>query len=190
MEFRLCTIDKDYIDYLRSDSKLSNVFDNKDDSDFVRKYLGVVFRVGNYYYYAPLSSPKETDYKIVDGCRVIRNDIIPIIRIAFEEDGCLRLKGTLKLSNMIPVPADKISYYDIEAEDDEYYKALVTKEYIILKQKKEKILKNAKRLYRQKTCEHEIYTGDVHKPGYLSATVDFKYAEQMHDKYIQEHSAS
>ena len=147
MEFRLCTIDKNYIDYLRSDSKLSNVFDNKDDSDFVRKYLGVVFRVGNYYYYAPLSSPKETDYKIVDGCRVIRNDIIPIIRI-------------------------------------------VTKEYIILKQKKEKILKNAKRLYRQKTCEHEIYTGNIHKPGYLSATVDFKYAEQMHDKYIQEHSAS
>lgn len=190
MGFRLCTIDTKYIEFLRSDRKLYNVFENKDDADFIRKYIGIVFNIGQYHYYAPLSSPKRTDYKVVNGKQIIRNDIIPIIRIVVQENEEMRLKGTVKLSNMIPVPEKAIFDYDIEREENEQYKALIEKEYAVLKQKERKILKNAELLYRQKTKEDILYSGENanKKPGYLSATINFKYAEQMHDKYISEHA--
>lgn len=189
MGFRLCTIDTQYIEYLRKDRKLHNVFENKDDANFTRKYIGVVFNIDKYHYYAPLSSPKRTDYKIVDGKQVIRNDIIPIIRITVRENEEMVLKGTVKLSNMIPVPEKAIFDYDIEREENEQYKALVRKEYEVLKQKERKILKNAECLYRQKTKEDILYSGEnaKKKPGYLNATIDFEYAEQMHDKYASEY---
>lgn len=60
-ELKLYVIDNTYIEYLRSDSRLSNVFKNKDDSNFVRKYVGVVLNIGNHKYYVPLSSPKLTE---------------------------------------------------------------------------------------------------------------------------------
>ena len=190
MGFRLCTIDTKYIEFLRSDRKLYNVFENKDDVNFIRKYIGIVFNIGQYHYYAPLSSPKRTDYKVVNGKQIIRNDIIPIIRIVVQENEEMRLKGTVKLSNMIPVPEKAIFDYDIEREENEQYKALIEKEYAVLKQKERKILKNAELLYRQKTKEDILYSGENanKKPGYLSATINFKYAEQMHDKYISEHA--
>lgn len=190
MGFRLCTIDTKYIEFLRSDRKLYNVFENKDDANFIRKYIGIVFNIGQYHYYAPLSSPKRTDYKVVNGKQIIRNDIIPIIRIVAQENEEMRLKGTVKLSNMIPVPEKAIFDYDIEREENEQYKALIEKEYAVLKQKERKILKNAELLYRQKTKEDILYSGENanKKPGYLSATINFKYAEQMHDKYISEHA--
>lgn len=190
MGFRLCTIDTKYIEFLRSDRKLYNVFENKDDANFIRKYIGIVFNIWQYHYYAPLSSPKRTDYKVVNGKQIIRNDIIPIIRIVVQENEEMRLKGTVKLSNMIPVPEKAIFDYDIEREENEQYKALIEKEYAVLKQKERKILKNAELLYRQKTKEDILYSGENanKKPGYLSATINFKYAEQMHDKYISEHA--
>ena len=190
MGFRLCTIDTKYIEFLRSDRKLYNVFENKDDANFIRKYIGIVFNIGQYHYYAPLSSPKRTDYKVVNGKQIIRNDIIPIIRIVVQENEEMRLKGTVKLSNMIPVPEKAIFDYDIEREENEQYKALIEKEYAVLKQKERKILKNAELLYRQKTKADILYSGENanKKPGYLSATINFKYAEQMHDKYISEHA--
>lgn len=190
MGFRLCTIDTKYIEFLRSDRKLYNVFENKDDANFIRKYIGIVFNIGQYHYYTPLSSPKRTDYKVVNGKQIIRNDIIPIIRIVVQENEEMRLKGTVKLSNMIPVPEKAIFDYDIEREENEQYKALIEKEYAVLKQKERKILKNAELLYRQKTKEDILYSGENanKKPGYLSATINFKYAEQMHDKYISEHA--
>lgn len=190
MGFRLCTIDTKYIEFLRSDRKLYNVFENKDDANFIRKYIGIVFNIGQYHYYAPLSSPKRTDYKVVNGKQIIRNDIIPIIRIVVQENEEMRLKGTVKLSNMIPVPEKAIFDYDIEREENEQYKALIEKEYAVLKQKERKILKNAELLYRQKTKEDILYSGENanKKPGYLSATINFKYAEQMHDKYISDHA--
>lgn len=52
MGFRLCTIDTQYIEYLRKDRKLHNVFENKDDANFTRKYIGVVFNIDKYHYYA------------------------------------------------------------------------------------------------------------------------------------------
>ena len=139
---KLYTIETKYIDYLRTYSKLANVFDNKDDDrSHVRKQLGIVLEIGEYKYYVPLSSPKDSDYLEIDDVKTIRKSIIPIIRIIVKENtGNLELKGTLKFSNMIPVPDDMITYYDISKETDKDYKALVEKEYDFIRKNQKLIM--------------------------------------------------
>ena len=186
MNLKFYTINKDYINFLRSYPKLSNVFDNKENtSNFYRKYLGVVLSINEYKYYVPLASPKNSDYIVTDNGKTIRKSIIPIIRIAVENaQGILELKGTLKLSNMIPVPDNMLAYYDFSTETDTNYKILMEKEYDFIKKNKKLILKNASILYKQKTKENELYSSNNNIPGYLKTVVDFKYAEDVFDKFL------
>lgn len=98
-----------------------------------------------YYYYIPLSSPKNTDYQMINGKRQIRKSIVPIIRITSTSDsGELELKGTLKLSNMIPVPSSELTLYDLESESDKFYKTLIHKELLFIRKNKDKIIQYAK----------------------------------------------
>ena len=64
------------------------------------------------------------------------------------------------------------------------YKILVEKEYDFIKKHRNIILKNASVLYNQKNKEALLFPAGKKKPGYLKSAVDFKYAEQMHDKYV------
>ena len=95
--------------------------------------------------------------------------------------GELELKGTLKLSNMIPVPASELTLYDVEHEQDLFYKALIHKEMLFIRKNKNKIVQNAKILYKQKKENNPAI-------GYLKSTVDFSLLEQMHDKFIEKKS--
>ena len=72
--------------------------------------------------------------------------IIPIT--SQSSSGELELKGTLKLSNMIPVPASELTLYDVEHEQDLFYKALIHKEMLFIR--KNKIVQNAKILINRK----------------------------------------
>lgn len=75
--------------------------------------------MNGYNYYIPLSSSKNSDYRSENGVQKIRGIIIPIIRItSHPSSGELELKRTLKLSNMIPVPASELTLYDMEHEQD------------------------------------------------------------------------
>ena len=143
--------------------------------------------IGGYRYYAPVSSPKPSDYKIENSKRVIRKSIVPIIRmVAQGKDNALELKGTIKLSNMIPVPQPMLLYYDFSRESDINYKIWVEKEYDFIRKNEKMITGNAKVLYSQKTKEGVLYANNAKKPGYLSSTIDFNYAEEIHDKFVSE----
>ena len=176
-ELKLYEISEEYISYISTVEKY--VFSAKEnDRNHTRKYLGVVYSINGYNYYIPLSSPKNTDYQIENGVRKIRGSIIPIIRITSKSSsGDLELKGTLKLSNMIPVPASELTLYDIEHESDLFYKSLIHKEMLFIRKNKNKIIQNAKILYKQKKENNPSI-------GYLKSTVDFSLLEQMHDKFL------
>ena len=51
---------------------------------------------------------------------------------------------------MIPVPASELTLYDVEHEQDLFYKALIHKEMPFIRKNKNKIVQNAKILYKQK----------------------------------------
>ena len=174
---KLYEISEEYISYLRAFD--SFVFSAKeDDRNHTRKYLGVVYTINDYNYYIPLSSPKNTDYQMINGKRKIRRSIVPIIRItALSDSGELELKGTLKLSNMIPVPSSELTLYDLENETDQFYKALIHKELLFIRKNRDKIIQYAKVLYKQKKEENPSV-------GYLGSTVNFFLLEQKHDDFI------
>lgn len=174
---KLYEISEEYISYLRSfDSFVFSAKEN--DRNHTRKYLGIVYTINHYNYFIPLSSPKNTDYQMINGERQIRKSIVPIIRItSLSDSGSLELKGTLKLSNMIPVPASELTLYDFDHESDLFYKALIHKEMLFIRKNKHKITQYAKVLYKQKKEANPTV-------GYLKSTVNFSLLEQKHDDFI------
>ena len=117
-EFKLYSVSDEYVEWLRKD--FPNVYSNKVNArTHTRKYLGVVFRIGKYNYYIPMSSPKDSDYQIAGTNKVIKKSIVPIIRIVVKNIHSEKeLKGTLRISHMIPVPTSELTLYDLETTPD------------------------------------------------------------------------
>ncbi len=172
---RLYTVKKEYIEFLSQfdDNVLYSVGATYKNE---RKYIGIVLSIGKFNYFAPLSSPKDSDYFYKNGKRHIRKSIVPIIRL-INQEGVLLSK--VKLDSMIPVPDNCLTLYDYDNEPNAKYKTLIAKEIICLRKQKEQILKNAKILYNQKI-------NNYHGINYLKSTVDFRSAE----KHCLEYSRS
>ena len=80
---------------------------------------------------------------------------------------------------MIPVPESELQLYDLENEPDDAYKDLVSNEILFIRKNKERILNNAKLLYKQKT-------EDDRSAGYVKMALDYKALEKMCDDYIKD----
>ena len=130
---RLYEIDADYVSFLSAHVPL--MFHNKKkDETHSRKYIGIVLSVNGFNYFAPLSSFKEKHLHMPD--------TLDFIKIGH--------RAVINLNCMIPVPDNKLSYVNINSIPDYKYKSLLQIEYRFIKKNKEKILKNAFELYRQK----------------------------------------
>lgn len=175
-DFKLYSVSDRYISYLREE--FPNVYSNKMDTRIhTRKYLGVVLQVGEYHYYIPMSSPKQTDYQIAGDSMVIKKSIVPIMRVVVKNTkGEKELKATLRLSHMIPVPASELELYALDDEPDGAYKDLVQNEMIFIRKNKDKISANARLIYKQK-IENDT------SAKYVMSALDFKALEEMCDKF-------
>jgi len=177
-EFKLYSISDQYIEWLRKYNP--NVYSNKVNvRTHTRKYLGVVIHVGHYNYYIPMSSLKISDYQIAGDNRVIKKSIVPIVRIVVKgSSGEKELKGTLRISYMIPVPSSELLLYDLENEKDSTYKDLVQKEMIFIRKNRNKIMTYASLLYKQKVENDSM-------PGYIKNVLDFRKLERLCDLFEQ-----
>ena len=175
-QFKLYSVSDEYVEWLRKD--FPNVYSNKINSrTHTRKYLGVVLQVGKYNYYVPMSSPKDSDYQIAGANKVIKKSIVPIIRIVVKNSaGEKELKGTLRISHMIPVPESELELYDLENESDDTYKDLVQNEIIFIRKNREKIDSNAKLLYKQKIANDTT-------AGYVKSALDYQALEVLCDLF-------
>lgn len=188
-DLRIYSVSDRYIEFLRDDVRLKNVFDSKVDlRKHTRKYLGVALRVNGYDYFIPFSSPKANDYEIKNGEKKIKKNIPTIMRIVVvnSKTGESELKGTLKIGNMIPVPESELMLYDINSEPDSKYRDLVTKEYEFIRKNTDKILKNASVVYKQRVYREKIFS-NRQEPNYLNFTVDFQFAEERCEEFTLNH---
>ena len=169
---KLYMVTDKYINYLRDfDNK---VYDNKEDMRKVmRKYLGIVLKINEMNYYIPMSSPKKSDYKDNN----IRKSIVPIVRIISNEeiDNIPVLKGTLRISNMIPVPDSELILYEPKDEKDKDYKILIEKELEFIDKNEEMIKRYASIIYKQKINNYDV--------SYIKNVVDFKLLEKKCREY-------
>ena len=164
MKLNLYSVNDEYIKYLR---KFENkVYDNKEEiRKYERKYVGVVLEINSLNYYVPMSSPKTSDY-IDKKNKIIRKDTKTIMRI-YERN---HLYGTVRISNMIPVPITELEPYIISNEKDLKYKNVILSEIRYINKNSEKIIKNAKLVYNQNIKKEDI--------GYIKNTVDFNLLEE------------
>ena len=106
------TIDTEYIKYLRNiDNRVADTsIENKKEK---RKFIGILLKIDNKNYLAPLSSKKEKFLKMKNS--------IDFIKI---NSG---LEGAINLNNMIPVYNQFISEYKVEEElDVKYISAVIS----------------------------------------------------------------
>lgn len=175
MQLNLYSVSDEYVNYLR---KFDNrVYDNKEEIRVhSRKYIGVVLNINSFNYYIPFSSPKNTDYYDKEK-NSIRKSIIPIIRMVEKDSkNNYKLYGTLRISNMIPVPITEIKPYFVQDEKDVDYKNLILSEIRFIRRNTDLIIKSAKVLYKQKEKNESI--------SYVKNSLDFKLLEQKCLEYI------
>ncbi len=174
MKLNLYSISDNYIKYLRKfDDK---IYDNKEEiRTHERKYLGIVLTVNEFNYYIPMSSPKKSDYLDFDK-KIIRNDTKTIIRIHDNN----RLYGTLRISNMIPVPITELEPYIISNEDDLKYREVILGELRYINNNSDRIVKYVKTVYNQKIRDIDV--------GYIKNTVDFKLLEEKLKEWNKENN--
>ena len=175
-ELKIFSVSDEYIAYLRKE--IPNVYSNKiENRTHTRKYVGVVIELAGYKYYIPMSSPKDTDYQIAGENLVIKKSIVPIVRMVVKNTaGEKELKGTLRISHMIPVPETELELYDLDNEPDAEYKDLVQNEVIFIRKNKERIIANANLLYKQKK-ENDTTAG------YVKSALDYTALEKLCDAY-------
>lgn len=120
---KLYEISDNYINYLKRYSKLSHVYVNKDEQHKKRKYIGlVVSNIANNKnrFFIPFCSPKNKDFIVINGEKVIRNDspIVVRIKVFSKKTHKYILKVSLQLGTMIPCPDSELKEYRIKNEQD------------------------------------------------------------------------
>ena len=81
-----------------------------------------------------------------------------------------RLYGTLRISNMIPVPVGEIEPYILEYENDQKYKEVILGELRYIARNSNKIIKYSNIVYRQRLKNLNI--------SYINNVNDFKLLEE------------
>ena len=133
-EFILVKLDPNYCNYLRKyDSKVPYNFNNKID----RPFVGILFKVKDIKYFAPLSSPKIKHLKLRSKLDLLKID-----------NGKL---GVVNFNNMLPVSDNNIAIIDINKQpnsiaEGKYFKLLGEQVYW-LNRNADSIHNRAKTLY-------------------------------------------
>lgn len=175
----LYTVSDAYINFLRQ--KIPKVYSNKvNHRNHTRKYLGPIILNEIYSYYIPLSSPKKSDYQYAGNKMIVKKSIVPIIRM-YERglNGEKVLKGTLRISDMIPVPPSELEKYDIDNEISPEYKNLIFSELRYIRKNQEAINKKAHIMYQQKISNNP-------SASYISSALDFRFLEILYTQFISE----
>ena len=153
------TVNEDYIDYL---SKFdSHVSWNKEQK---RPYVGIVLRVENYLYFAPLYSYKVGYDKYKDNPSFIR-----------VEDRKGKNVSIIRFSEMLPVPETAIKLLDFNSRGDKY-RDLLQAESNFINDNKNVIYSKAKKIY--KNVVH------IKIPFFINISCDFELLEQKLKEYV------
>jgi len=151
-EIRLVKIDSDYCDYLR---KYDNKVPYNKNVKELRPFVGVLFRVDEFMYFAPLSSPKPKHMKIKGNIDFMKLD-----------EGRL---GAINFNNMLPVTYDNIVNIDLNKENDAYTK--------LLKKQIFWLNRNSNRLYNKSRKLYYKYINNTLDVNIVRRCCDFKLLE-------------
>lgn len=154
MSLEMFNIDSKYVDYLASCAP--HLFRNrKVCQNNGRKYIGVVLKVNQMHYYAPLSSYKEKHHRMPE-------------MVDFKK---IKNMAVLNLNDMFPVPDNCFKRVDIPGTKNPRYRNLLMNEYRVIRSRQAEIKRDAIIVYN-----HKIKYGDSTK--LARRCLDFKLLEE------------
>ena len=162
MKLSFYNIDINYCEFLRKyDKNVPFTTDNKEN----RPFIGIILKINDITYYAPLTSPKEKHLKMQNQIDFIKID-----------NGKL---GAINLNNMIPVNKENIKKIDFNSINNSQYKELLIDQLNWCNKPKNKntIINRASRLYKF------LYTNNSNK--LKNRCCDFKKLEEISKLYNQ-----
>ena len=130
MKFSFYTVDPQYCDYLRQyDPCIPYTMDQKS----IRPFVGIVFSINGFQYYAPLTSPKPKHLHMKN-----QVDFLKINRGEW---------GAVNFNNMIPVPSEclakvQMKILDTDSAQETAYKNLLSNQLSWCNANRETILKH------------------------------------------------
>lgn len=161
-ELKLYRINEVYAKYIYyQDEKVLKAFNLKNK----RPFIGIILKINEINYFAPLSSPKKKHEKMKNS--------IDFIKINNGRN------GVINLNNMIPIPREQYNEINIkeEIQKDKKYGIILKYQIKWCNENKEQIINNAKKLYNLIT----------NKKGNLSLTkrcCNFKFLETKLNQFI------
>ena len=165
MNFSFYTVEADYCDFLRDrDPCVPYTMDKKS----IRPFVGIVFTVNEWEYYAPLTSPKPKHIHMKN-----QLDFLKINQGKW---------GAINFNNMIPVPRESLKKVDIKisssnSQDEINYKNLLSNQLSWCNAHKNEILKQAYKLYYMITAG-KGWSGLIHR------CCNFHLDEELCREYI------
>ena len=139
-KLKIVKIDYKYCDYLRNyDNKVIYNMGLKE----LRPFIGVLFNIGIYEYFAPLSSPKEKH-------KSLRNKL-DLIKI---DNGKY---GVVNLNNMIPVTSNDYVEFDLNKKTNIKSES---QKIILLTKQLRWLTQNKKEIYRKSKLLYDLYKND------------------------------
>ena len=126
-------VNERYVDY-RAPLAPHLFLNRRHGQRFSRKYIGVVLRVNDMDYFAPLPSFKDKHRKMKGGLDLVK----------------LKDYAVINLNCMFPVPESQCTYVDIAQVADPSYRSLLRAEYREIRALSVRIRKNTRNLYRHK----------------------------------------
>lgn len=188
MKVEFVHLSKEYVDYLRDYVDMYG--DYRPGRTGAPLFVKIPGKINGHTYYAPLSLPKQSDYDLVDGLFRVRESTITIHRITCPNDktGEPELKGSLRLSHMVPAPQECVIHYDSQTcLRSSNYKELVRKEQAALETCIIAVTQKAYSLHGQKQRRQNLVESGISfdNGDYLDVTFDFQLLEELCTRYTQ-----
>ena len=167
MKLSFYTVENEYCNWLRqSDPCVAYNMDEKQK----RPFVGIVFSINGYNYYAPLSSPKPKHLNM--------KNQLDFLKINGGE------WGAINFNNMIPVPIECLTRVEMRITDsdttaEKAYKNLLANQLSWCNSNRERIIRQARKLYVL------VKEGKAH-PELMKRCCDFGLCEMLSKKYIDD----
>lgn len=163
LNLKLVKIDSKYCDHLRQfDNKVMYNMNSKE----LRPFVGVLFKVNDYEYFAPLSSPKAKHLKM-------RNTVD-----FYKIDG--GLLGAINFNNMIPVRKDNYELIDLDNDklilSEKKYQKLLKEQLSWLNENYIQVMSKAYKLY-------DLYNNGKLCKNMVDRCCNFKLLEEKCELY-------
>lgn len=160
-KIRFFRINLDYIKYLWNYDKRVQYNTNESDTyNEIRPYIGIVFKIDDFQYFAPLEHPRESHKTLKNNPHILKIN-----------DG---RHGLIAFNNMIPVNDSELIRFDFKNEAPKYQKLLMT-QFIFCDNNKKRIIRQAEDTYNKVTIQEE--------PFFVRISCNFKLLEEKCIEY-------